>query len=188
MTCTIVKRLGVKTKLINMANQRDVILFSLVLLLCTACGSGTKKPNIPFVENSSEYYDEDVIVPFNDYAGVRTIQVKINNCSEFPMIFDTGCSGMTLSIAEVYVLAKQGCISADDIEGYGYSTIADGSIVQNMIINLKQIQIGDLICHNIRASVSDNENAPLLLGNGVLNQVESFSTDNINKTIKFHLK
>ena len=104
------------------------------------------------------------------------------------MIFDTGCSGLTLSIAEVYVLAKQGCITADDIEGYGYSTIADGSIVQNMIINLKQIQIGELLCHNIRASVSDNENAPLLLGNGVLNQVESFETDNLNKTIKFHIK
>lgn len=171
-----------------MGNQKVISIFAIIILLCTACGSGSKKPNIPYVESSSEYYDEYVVVPFNDYDGVRTIQVKINNCSEFPMIFDTGCSGLTLSIAEVYVLAKQGCITADDIEGYGYSTIADGSIVQNMIINLKQIQIGELLCHNIKASVSDNENAPLLLGNGVLNQVESFETDNLNKTIKFHIK
>ncbi len=171
-----------------MENKKTITILVCVILLCVSCGSGTKKPNVPFVESSSEYYDEDVIVPFNEYGGVRTIQVKINNCSEFPMIFDTGCSGMTLSIAEVYVLAKQGCIFAEDIEGYGYSTIADGSIVQNMIINLRQIQIGDLVCHNVKANVSDNENAPLLLGNGVLNQVESFSTDNLNKTIKFHLK
>lgn len=171
-----------------MAYQKIIIVLAFCAMLCSACGGGTKKPNVPFVESSSEYYDEDVVVPFNDYGGVRTIQVKINNCSEFPMIFDTGCSGMTLSIAEVYVLAKQGCIFAEDIEGYGYSTIADGSIVQDMIINLRQIQIGELVCHNIKASVSENENAPLLLGNGVLNQVESFSTDNVNKTIKFHLK
>ncbi len=171
-----------------MANQKAIIFFALVVWLCSSCGGGPKRPNVPYVESSSEYYENDVVVPFNEFGGVRTIQVKINNCSEFPMIFDTGCSGMTLSIAEVYVLAKQGCISADDIEGYGYSTMADGSIVRDMVINLKQIQIGDLICYNVRASVSDNENAPLLLGNGVLNQVESFSTDNLNKTIKFHLK
>lgn len=171
-----------------MSYQKVIAFLIIVASLCCACGSGTKKPNVPYVESSSDYYDEDVVVPFNEFGGVRTIQVKINNCSEFPMIFDTGCSGVTLSIAEVYVLAKQGCISAEDIDGYGYSTIADGSIVQNMIINLKQIQIGELVCYNVRASVSDNENAPLLLGNGVLNQVESFSTDNINKTIKFHLK
>ncbi len=170
-----------------MANQKIICTIAIVTLLFCACGA-PKKPNVPFVESSSEFYDEDVVVPFNDYGGVRTIQVKINDCSEFPMIFDTGCSGMTLSVAEVYVLAKQGCITADDIEGYGYSTIADGSIVQNMIINVKQIQIGELICHNVKASVSANEEAPLLLGNGVLNQVESFSTDNLNKTIKFHLK
>ena len=152
-----------------MANQKIICTIAIVTLLFCACGA-PKKPNVPFVESSSEFYDEDVVVPFNDYGGVRTIQVKINDCSEFPMIFDTGCSGMTLSVAEVYVLAKQGCITADDIEGYGYSTIADGSIV------------------HVKASVSANEEAPLLLGNGVLNQVESFSTDNLNKTIKFHLK
>lgn len=171
-----------------MANQKAIIVLTLIVWICSSCGGGPKRPNVPYVENSSECYENDVVVPFNEFGGVRTIQVKINNCSEFPMIFDTGCSGMTLSIAEVYVLAKQGCISADDIEGYGYSTIADGSIVQNMIINLKQIQIGELVCHNVRASVSDNENAPILLGNGVLNQVESISTDNLNKTIKFHLQ
>lgn len=171
-----------------MGNKKTIALLSLIAIIFCACGGETKKPNVPFVESSSEYYAEDVVVPFNDYDGVRTIQVKINNCSEFPMIFDTGCSGLTLSIAEVYVLAKQGCITADDIEGYGYSTIADGSIVQNMIINLHEIKIGDLVCRNVKAGVSDNENAPLLLGNGVLNQVESFETDNLNKTIKFHIK
>lgn len=57
-----------------------------------------------------------------------------------------------------------------------------------MVINLRQIQIGELVCHNVKAVVSDNEDAPLLIGNGVLNQVESFTTDNVNKTIGFHLK
>lgn len=165
----------------------------IILLSClfsfSACGKKAKPVPLDY-EYYDEEYEEDnvVIVPFQNCGGVRTIQVKINDCSEFPMIFDTGCSCVSLSVAEVYVLAKQGCIAADDIEGYGYSTIADGSIVPNTIINLHEIQIGELVCYNVKASVSNNENAPLLLGNGVLNQVESFSTDNANRIIKFYLK
>ena len=163
-----------------------VCLIVLGIFLLEGC-KHSNHPNIPYVDNSS-YDDNEVVVPFTENCGVRTIQVKINNCSEFPMIFDTGCSGLSLSIAEVYVLAKQGCISVDDIEGYGYGEIADGSIVRGMIVNLHEIKIGELVCTDIKAYVSDNEDAPLLLGNGVLNKVESFSTDNINKTITFHLK
>lgn len=171
----------------NIFLQYWVVFFTSVITFF-ACGGESQKTNIPYVEYAEDDYTDCVIVPFNYIDGVRTIQVKINSCSEFPMIFDTGCSGISLSIAEVYVLAKQGCITANDIDGYGYSTIADGSIVQNMIINLREIRIGDLVCYDVKACVSANERAPLLLGNGVLNQVESFSTDNVNKTISFHLK
>lgn len=154
----------------------------------TSCDGGKKRMNIPYVEATTDDIGTDIVVPYKDLGGVRTIQVRINDCAEFPMIFDTGCSGLLISILEVYALAKQGCISADDIEGYSYSTIADGSIVENMVINLKEIRIGNMVCRNVQASVSDNGNAPLLLGNGVLNEVESFTIDNINKTITFHLK
>ena len=173
-----------------MVNKKTIVLLTLVTSLSLACSNTSKKPNVPFVDGSSEQDDntEIVIVPYIEKAHVRTVQVKINSCSEFPMIFDTGCSGLSISILEVYTLAKQGCITADDIEGFGYSTIADGSIVENMIINLKHIQIGDLHCKNVKAMVSDNVDAPILLGNGVLNQVTSFEINNLNKTIKFHLK
>lgn len=170
--------------------DQKIISLILLLLLLSACGgsSSKKRLNIPYVSESSRMGGVEETVPYKDYGGVRTIQVKLNDCSEFPMIFDTGCSGLSLSVIEVYALAKQGCLSGDDIDGYGYSTIADGSIVPNMIINLHTVQIGNLVCKNVKASVSDNEAAPLLLGNGVLDQVESFTTDNENKTITFHLK
>lgn len=134
------------------------------------------------------YAENEIVVPYQEIGGVRTIQVRINDCAEFPMIFDTGCSGLLISSAEAYILAKQGCISTKDIKGYEMSTIADGSIVQNMVIVLHEIRIGDLVTYNVEASVSDNLEAPLLLGNGVLNQVKEFTTDNYNKTIIFRLQ
>ena len=169
------------------------IIFILLIFTFTtsfiSCGGKKAQPEpLSSSQYYSEYdYDNIICVPFKKLGGVRTIQVKINDCTEFPMIFDTGCSGMLISIAEVYILAKQGCITANDIEDYDYSMIADGSIVQNMIINLRQIQIGEYVCHNIKASVSNNENAPLLLGNGALTTVKSFSVNDDDQTIKFYL-
>ncbi len=168
---------------------RHICIFFSVCLYSLLVSCGQKAQPLPLESDFNEtggYYN-DIVVPYQEMGGVKTIQVKINNCTEFPMIFDTGCSGLSLSIAEVYVLAKQGCITSKDIEGFGYSTIADGSIVENMILTLHEIRIGDLVCKNIKASVNSNEAAPLLLGNGVLDQVKSFSTDNESKTIIFHL-
>lgn len=67
--------------------------------------------------------------------------------------------------------------------------IADGSIVENMVINLKEVIIADQIfCPNVEATVSKNIDAPLLLGNEILNRTESYTIDNINRTIIFKLK
>ncbi len=166
-----------------------IIIVLSLLAFFNACENKNKKYHIPYIENTDEIVSSDVIsVPFKDDGDVKTVQVKINDCAEFPMILDTGCSGLLISILEVYVLAKQGCLTADDIEGYAYSQIADGSIVENMVINLKEIKIGDLVCHNVKAFVSDNGDVPLLLGNGVLNEVETMSINNFDCTVDFKLK
>ena len=46
------------------------------------------------------------------------------------MIYDTGCSGVHLSLNELQTLFKNGKFSEDDIIGSNYSQIADGSIVR----------------------------------------------------------
>lgn len=172
-------------------NRQYILLLVLVASIVTlqSCGSKKLQPEPMYYGSDYDYDDcnDYVEIPYKEYGGVKTIQVKINDCIEFPMIFDTGCSGLSLSIHEVYALAKQGCISSQDIIGYEYATIADGSIVKDMVIKLNKISIGDLTCRNVKATVSDNENAPLLLGNGVLDNVYSFQIDNASKTIKFQL-
>jgi predicted aspartyl protease len=104
------------------------------------------------------------------------------------MIFDTGCSGVAMSVLELNTLIKHGYISPDDVIGMTTAQIADGSIVENAVVNLKKLQIGDYVCHNVQATISENENAPLLLGNGALRDVASFEVDDEAGVIKFHLK
>ena len=131
----------------------------------------------------------DIKVPFEERNGVKLIDVTVNGQFTVKMILDSGCSGTLISIAEAKYLYEKGCFTKDDIIGVAQSQIADGSIVENMVINLKELVIGGKIaCTNVVATVSGNTQAPLLLGNEILNRVPSYSVDNENKIIIFRLQ
>ena len=159
------------------------------MTICSCNGRRIK----PEPLSSSQYYadtdyDNVIEVPFKKQGGVRTVQVKINDCAEFPMIFDTGCSGMSISVLELAALMKTGYISEDDLVGTTQAQIADGSVVSEAVVNLKELKIGDYVCHNVHAAISENAAAPLLLGNGALKDVKSFSVDDNAQVIKFYMK
>jgi len=92
---------------------------------------------------------------------------------------------MTLiSMAEANYLYSKGLLSQEDVIGALDSQVADGRIVKNMVVNLKEVILGDqLVFHNVQASVSENMQAPLLLGNEVLNRVASYTIDNAQQVI-----
>ncbi len=136
------------------------------------------------------YYDEseEVIVPFRNVGGVKYVKVSVNGFG-FEMIFDTGCSDALISVAEANYLYQKGKLSVDDILGISHAMIADGSIVENMVVNLREVIIDDQIhCSNVQATVSNNINAPLLLGNDVLDRVATITIDNENEVLVFKLK
>jgi predicted aspartyl protease len=177
--------------------KRSYCLFcySLAILfgLC-ACTSSKPKTSVPYVSYSDvdewdeEYSDDIVSVPYREYGGVKTIKVTLNGMA-VDMIFDTGCSGTLISLAEAQYMYSKGLLTDDDILGTSHSQIADGSIVENMVINLDRIVIDEkLSCCNVKATVCLNNDAPLLLGNEVLNRAASYTIDNENKVIKFKLK
>ncbi|MGN0211288.1 MAG: retroviral-like aspartic protease family protein [Muribaculaceae bacterium] len=184
------------------------IIFSLLAVSLALCSCGEEKRQAVFysTEDAAEdstviadSYTEDsvanepeqsdwITVPFEERDGVKYIKVSVNGFG-FKMIFDTGCSSTLISVAEANYLYQKGYLTQEDILDTGYSQIADGSIVENMIINLKEVIIDDQIrCTNVTACVSQNVNAPLLLGNEILDRAESYSVDNDNKVIKFKLK
>ena len=185
-------------------------LFSILILfiiLGTSCSKKKERPAFYDTENieSSTNFSVDsiietskvtentditdiVTVPFRENAGVKYVKVSVNGFG-FEMIFDTGCSGTLISLAEANYLYEKGYLKSEDYLGKSKSQIADGSIVENMVFNLKEVIIDEKIhCADVTATVSANSNAPLLLGNEVLNRVASYTIDNENKTINFKLK
>lgn len=174
-----------------MRSLYTIKIFALFFLIVVCSCTGRKIKPEPL--SASLYYAENdynnvIEVPFKKQAGVRIVQVKINDGVEFPMIFDTGCSGMSISVLELATLLKQGYVCEQDLIGTTEVQIADGSVINEAVVNLKKLKIGDYECSNIKASISKNENAPLLLGNGALKDVTSFHIDDNAQIIKFYLK
>ena len=161
-----------------------------LLIFCAAFLTSCKKTNqAPPYDLGSDDYDV-VSIPFEEMGGVKVIPVKLNGIT-MNMIFDSGCSGLSISLNELQTLYKNGKFDQSDVIGVSYATIADGSIVENGAIRIREIGIGGedgITIRNVEASVTLNQNAPLLLGNGVLDEVESVEVDNVEKVINFRRK
>ena len=161
-----------------------------LMLLCAtfmACGnSQPKQAPVKLPSQGGPRSSRSVIrVPYTERGNVKVIPVKLNGVS-MDMIFDTGCSGLHISLHELQTLCKNGQFTEADIIGSSYAQIADGSIVENGLIILRSVAITDqLILTNVEATVALNQDAPLLLGNNVLDEYASVEIDNVNETINF---
>lgn len=173
---------------------KSIVLFLFVTMLSACNNSGlSKQPSAPVKlpsQGGTRSSRSEIRVPFEDRGNVKVITVKLNGVS-MEMIFDTGCSGMHLSLHELETLYKQGRFSEADCIGNTVSQIADGSIVQNGLVVLRSVYIGGdngIEINDIEASVALNQDAPILLGNNVLDEFASYTIDNENQYIIFKKK
>lgn len=158
-----------------------------VVFATTSCKHKSDRPPYQLDNNSKPY----ISIPYEEMGGVKVIPVKLNGVT-MNMVYDTGCSGIHLSLNELQTLYKNGKFGQDDVLGVEYTAIADGSIVENGSINIKEIKIGEgdasIVIHNKTATVALNQVAPILLGNEVLDELASVEVDNVNKKINFYKK
>ena len=158
-----------------------------------SCGGEKKKPIYADLEEAAEESSyaqsgDEIVVPYRNDNGVKYVAVKVNGVG-FEMIFDTGCSSALISVAEANYLYQKGKLTQEDILGTVHSKVADGNVVENMVVNLKEVIINDqILCTDVKATVSGNINAPLLLGNEILDRLATIKIDNENETLNFKLK
>lgn len=111
-----------------------------------------------------------------DKSGVYYVPAKVNG-TEMEFVFDTGASVVCLSVVEASFLYRQGKLSKEDFVGHGQMFDATGRVSTNAIINLKDVTIGCITVHNVKASVSESQEAPLLLGQTVLSRFGTVTVD-----------
>lgn len=124
------------------------------------------------------------VLPMEVQNGVRYVWIEINGI-KLKFIFDTGASSICISPAEVAVLFRQGTLTENDFIGTEYFQDATGRISEGTKINLREVKIGNIVLENIEATVIDNVNAPLLLGQTVFERFGKIEIDNDYNEIVF---
>lgn len=121
------------------------------------------------------------VIEMENVNGVYRIACSVNG-AKMKMIFDTGASTVSISQTMANFLYENNYISSEDILGQGASQTADGSIVNNVVINLRDVEISGLHLKDVKATVLDSQNAPLLLGQTAIQKLGKISLDG-NKLI-----
>lgn len=121
------------------------------------------------------------VIELEPYGGVYRISCTVNG-AKMKMIFDTGASSVTISKSMASYLFDNDYLSEEDILGVGQTSVANGQIVDHVVINLKDIEIDGLHLSNIKATVIDGQDAPLLLGKTALKELGTYTIEG-NKLI-----
>lgn len=83
------------------------------------------------------------IIQMQKDNGVFKISCSVNG-AKMKMIFDTGASSVSLSESTANFLYDNDYISKEDILGSGKVQTADGTIHDNVVINIKDIDISGI--------------------------------------------
>lgn len=118
-------------------------------------------------------------------GGVYLVPITVNGLN-LDFIFDTGASSISLSSAEAMVMYRQGQITQEDVVGQQQFQDATGGVSVGTIVLLRTVQIGDITLENVEASVVDNIQAPLLLGQTALAKFGKVTIDYNHNTIEFN--
>lgn len=136
---------------------------------------------------NKDYYERKVnskIVQMKkNNGGTFTIDCKVNGLP-LKFIFDTGASDVSISLTEALFMFKNGYLDEDDITGTQYYSIANGEITEGTTINIKKLEFGEFILYNVKASISHELLAPLLLGQSALSKLGKIVIDYQNATLE----
>jgi clan AA aspartic protease (TIGR02281 family) len=139
-------------------------------------------------KTSNSTKEERVVdIPFTAAHGVTKVDCTINNLP-LNFIFDTGASDVTISKVEADFMLKNGYLNEQDIVGKKTYQVATGAIAVGTTIVLKEIKFGGLVLNDVRASVVESQNAPLLLGQSVLQRLGKIEIDNVKRVLKITTK
>lgn len=124
-------------------------------------------------------------IPIEFVNGVYEIPISINGVLKLNFIIDEGASDVSISPDVALTLIKSGTVSNKDFIGASTYRFADGTLVKSKVFIIRRIQIGSKVLTNIKASISNSLNAPLLLGQSLLNKFGKFTIDYQLNLIQF---
>lgn len=138
--------------------------------------------NIPVkvvdAETSKSHQKIEEIKLEKNEGGTYSIPATLNDVLKIDFIFDSGASEVSISADVALTLIKTGTIAAEDwLESKSY-VFADGSTAKHSRFKLKTFKIGNKEIKNVQVAISGSLNAPLLIGQNVMQRFGKITIDN----------
>lgn len=116
-------------------------------------------------------------VALKQEAGALLVPVLINDSVKLDFMLDSGASVVTIPADVAMTLIRTGTLTRDDYLGRETFQLADGRTVPSTILRIRTLKVGDIVVHDVQASVTDAKGS-LLLGQTFLARLTTWSIDN----------
>lgn len=134
----------------------------------------------------SQFAEKSDIIKLKKMSeGVYEISVTLNSVLKINLIFDSGATDISISPDVASTLIKTGTVKETDFIGNQTYQFADGTKATSPVFIIRKIQIGSHELTDVRASISNSIDAPMLLGQSVLERFGKITIDNVNQTLTF---
>jgi aspartyl protease family protein len=136
-----------------------------------------RTPNMPTKSNFTSQNSSNTIKIIKTESGLIEIPIILNDVLRINFIFDSGASEVSLSPDVALTLMRTGTISESDWLPSQTYTFADGSKAKSKRFLIKKLVIGNQTLTNIEASISNSIEAPMLIGQNVMQKLGSVTID-----------
>ncbi len=115
-------------------------------------------------------------------GGTYEVATKVNGLP-LNMLFDTGATDITISRTEVDFMLKNGFLTERDFVGKAIYNMANGVSEESKTIMLRRLEIGGLVLTNVFASIVENREAEMLIGQSAMQNFATITIDNKKQEI-----
>lgn len=131
-------------------------------------------PRVPTPATAASRTEE---VALREDAGELLVPVVINDSVKLDFTLDSGASVVAIPADVAMTLIRTGTLTRDDYLGRKTFQLADGRTVPSEMLRIRSLKVGDIVVHDVQASVTDTKGS-LLLGQTFLARLSTWSIDN----------
>lgn len=131
---------------------------------------------------------DDNVVTFKtqDKTGMYIVPVILNGYNE-EFVYEDRASAQ-VNLEKVLQLLNDGIIGKNDFEGDPSTILANNSVRNNSIFNIKELRIGAKTIRNVKFVVVHRQQNPLVLGRQILNRIGSYTINENTLEMTFQYK
>ncbi len=122
-------------------------------------------------------------VQFARRGGVFVLPVTLNGSAKSYFVVDSGASNVQIPQEVADELMKNGALTQADFLGARSFVVADGRRLQQKMVRLRSLQVGERTMENVLAAVGAPR-SQALLGQSVLQRLNWWKIDNVKNAIE----